>query len=140
MSDIHPVKKGQETGQVERADFATRFKPGETRNPNGRPKGSRHKLDECFVKALYEDFKEGGVDAIRACRTDKPDVYLNVIAKVLPKQVEMKADDALADLAQGLSAVAEFLGQVAAEAGSSDHAGMVPDGSVLSAGVRAQAH
>lgn len=116
------------------------FQPGQSGNPAGRPVGARNKLDEEFVTALYEDFKEGGIDAIRACRAEKPDVYLNVIAKVLPKQVEMKADDALADLAQGLSAVAEFLGQVAAEASGSDHAGMVPDGSVLSAGVRAQAH
>jgi hypothetical protein len=116
------------------------FQPGQSGNPAGKPVGSRAKLDQAFVDALYEDFKEGGVEAIRACRTEKPDVYLNVVAKVIPKQVDVKADDALADLAQGLSAVAEFLGQVAAEASSADHAGMVPDGFVLPADARPQTH
>lgn len=109
-------------------------------NKNGRPKSSRHKLEESFVDALYKDFKTGGVEAIQKCRTEKPDVYLNVIAKVLPKQVDVTADDSVADLAQGLQAVAAFLGSFAAEDSSADHAGLVPDGSVLPPGARAQAH
>lgn len=116
------------------------FKKGQSGNPAGRTKGSRHKLDECFVTALYKDFKEGGTDAIVKCRTDRPDVYLNVIAKILPKQIDVKGDQAIADLADGLSAVAAFLGAFAAEAGSADLAGIVPDGSVLPAGARAQTH
>lgn len=116
------------------------FKPGQSGNPAGRPVGARSKLDELFVEALYKDFKEGGVEAIRACRTEKPDVYLNVIAKVVPKQVDLNADKSVADLADGLHAVAEFLGSFAAEASRADHAGTVPNGSVLSTGTRAQTH
>lgn len=116
------------------------FQPGQSGNPAGRPKGSRAKLDQAFVDALYEDFKTGGVEAIRACREDKPDVYLNVIAKVIPKQVDVTADESLADLAHGLQAVASFLEQVAAEASGADHAGPVSDGFVLSADARPQAH
>ena len=118
------------------------FKSGSDWNGNaaGRPKGARSKLDELFVEALYKDFKEGGVEAIRACRTEKPDVYLNVIAKVVPKQVDLNADKSVADLADGLHAVAEFLGSFAAEASRADHAGTVPNGSVLSTGTRAQTH
>lgn len=116
------------------------FKKGQSGNPAGRPIGARTKLDELFVEALYRDFKEGGVDAIRACRTEKPDVYLNVIAKVVPKQVDLNADKSVADLADGLHAVAEFLGSFAAEASGADHARPVPDRPVLPAGARAQAH
>jgi|JI10StandDraft_1071094.scaffolds.fasta_scaffold67587_3 hypothetical protein len=114
--------------------------PGQVLNPAGRPKGSRNKLDELFVKALYEDFKSGGVEAIRKCREDKPDVYLGVIAKVVPKQVDVKADESLANLADGLHAVASFLGSFAAEASGADLAGMVPDGSVLPPGARPTPH
>jgi hypothetical protein len=129
MSDEGEVLRDEKGG------FLTGTKPGP-----GRPKGSRAKLDECFVRALYEDFKQGGKEAIQKCREDKPDVYLNVIAKVVPKQVDVTADPAVADLAAGLHAVAEFLGSFAAEASSADHARMVPDGPVLSVGARAQAH
>jgi hypothetical protein len=116
------------------------FQPGQSGNPAGRPVGSRAKLDQAFVDALYEDFKTGGVEAIKACREQKPDVYINVVAKVIPKQVDVKADDALADLASGLQAVASFLEQVAAEASGADHAGPVSDGFVLPADARPQAH
>jgi hypothetical protein len=66
-----------------------------------------------FVAALYRDFKQGGVEAIQKCREEKPDVYLNVIAKVLPRQVTVEPGNELADLADGLSAVADFLASFA---------------------------
>lgn len=116
------------------------FGPGNNANPNGRPKGSRTKLDSLFVECLYRDFKDHGADAVRKCREEKPDVYLNVIAKVVPKQVELDATDAAVDLAKGLHAVAEFLEGFAADESSAHHAGHVPNGSVLPAGVRPQAH
>lgn len=129
------------TGRVQgRRDIETRFKPGQSGNPKGKPIGARNKLDELFVQALYKDFKEGGVEAISKCRTEKPDVYLNVIAKVLPKQVDVKADSSITDLADGLHAVAEFLGSFAAEGFGSGSPGSLPDGPVLPAGVRAQTH
>lgn len=132
------MKKPEPTGKQQGG--ATRFKPGESGNPNGRPKGARNKLDELFLDALYKDFKQGGVEAIRKCREDKPDVYLNVIAKVVPKQVDISADESVADLASGLQAVAAFLGSFAPEAGGSHFAGPDADGPVLSPSARAQAH
>jgi hypothetical protein len=64
--------------------------PGQSGNPAGRPKGSRNKLSEDFVAALYDDFREHGSAAIAACRAEKPDVYLRVIAGILPKDVHLK--------------------------------------------------
>lgn len=60
------------------------FKPG---NP-GRPKGSRNKLGEAFLLAMYEDFQEHGVTVIETVRTEKPDQYLKVVASILPKEIE----------------------------------------------------
>lgn len=65
----------------------TSFKPGQSGNPTGRPKGARSKLGEDFVKALQQDFKAHGISVIEKVREDKPDAYLKVIASILPKEV-----------------------------------------------------
>lgn len=67
-------------------------KPGEVRNPNGRPKGSRNKLGEAFIADLYADWLAHGSEVIEAVRKDRPQDYLKVTASILPKQLEVKTD------------------------------------------------
>lgn len=68
------------------------FKPGQSGNPAGRPKGARNKLGEEFIKALQEDFEEHGRDVISAVRSGRPHEYLKVLASILPKDVNLTAD------------------------------------------------
>ena len=68
-----------------------RFLTGNTAS-GGRPRGSRVKLSEAFLAALHDDFAQHGKDAIERVRVEKPDVYLKVIASILPKQIEVSAD------------------------------------------------
>lgn len=81
------------------------FRPG---NP-GRPKGSRNKLGEDFLKALQADFERDGAAAIVAVRTEKPDAYLKVIASILPKQVDFGDDTQSALKESRDAAVGAFL-------------------------------
>lgn len=67
-------------------------KPGEVRNPNGRPKGSRNKLGEAFIADLYADWLAHGADVIEKVRAERPQDYLKVTASILPKQLEVKTD------------------------------------------------
>ena len=77
METQEPVKPAQ--------DDKGRFISGNI--GGGRPKGARAKLGEAFIKALFEDFNENGVDAIQQVRDEKPDQYLKVIASLMPKEI-----------------------------------------------------
>jgi hypothetical protein len=63
----------------------------------GRRRGSRNKLGEAFIAALYADWKEHGEKVIVEVRATRPVAYLKVVASLLPKQVEIK-DDMFDDL------------------------------------------
>jgi uncharacterized protein DUF5681 len=59
-----------------RADEATRFQPGQSGNPKGRPKDSRHKLSEAALRALCANFQAGGAAAMSAAGFERRDVYI----------------------------------------------------------------
>lgn len=72
------------------------WKPGQSGNPNGRPKGSRNKLGEAFIEDMHADWEAHGKDAIVRVRTEKPEQYLKVVASILPKDLNVninKTDD-----------------------------------------------
>jgi hypothetical protein len=68
---------------------ANRFKPGQSGNPHGRPRGSRNKLAGEFIDALASDFTDHGKAAIRKVRQEKPDIYIRVVASILPKELDV---------------------------------------------------
>jgi hypothetical protein len=114
-----------QTGQKQ---AETKFKPGQSGNPKGRPAGSRNKLGEEFIEALQADFKDHGKEAIIKVRTEKPDQYLKVIASIVPKDLNVNvnnfdglSDDELRSELRDLAAtLAAFVGDAASEG---DHEG-----------------
>ncbi len=59
----------------------------------GRPKGSRHRLSESFLKAVADDFEAHGVGVIATLRKKHVETYGRLIVSVLPKAVELSGDD-----------------------------------------------
>ena len=74
------------------------WKPGQSGNPVGRPKGSRNKLTEAFITAMCQDFEIYGMGAIVATRESKPEAYLAACTKIIPAQVEVGEAGAFADM------------------------------------------
>jgi hypothetical protein len=64
----------------------------------GRPKGARAKLGEAFLSALQEDFENHGADAITKAREAKPEVYIRVIASLLPTEHKLTITDQFSEM------------------------------------------
>lgn len=79
------------------------WKPGESGNPAGRPKGSRNKLAEDFLKDLRDAWKAHGKRALVETAQQKPEKFVEVVSKVLPKHIEAELNvSKLEDLLAGL--------------------------------------
>lgn len=64
-----------------------------TGNRNGRPKGSLSKIQAMFYDHLYKDWCVNGEAAIEAMRIDSPKAYVQVVASILPKALEVDVSD-----------------------------------------------
>jgi hypothetical protein len=64
-------------------------KPGEVRNPHGRPLGSRNKLAEAFVADMYQAWEVDGSKAIQEMIKRKPWEFVKIAAGLMPQKLEI---------------------------------------------------
>jgi hypothetical protein len=66
-----------------------RFRPGQSGNPGGTAKGARNRLTGAFLNDLEAHYAEKGKKAFDAVLEDDPVAYVTMIARLLPKEVEV---------------------------------------------------
>lgn len=62
---------------------------GQVLNPLGRPKGSRNKFAEEFLKDFLADWQTNGATAIKHCRVVDPAGYVRIAASIVPKELNI---------------------------------------------------
>jgi len=72
---------------------ATQFKPGQSGNPAGRPKGARNKLGELFLEDLMEAWQANGKVALEQAMFESPIGFVKVVGSVVPKEFHHKLGD-----------------------------------------------
>ncbi len=98
------------------------FKPGQSGNPKGRPKGSRNKLGEDFLTDLLEVWGEKGKACIEATAKDHPEKLVSIVAGILPKELNVNTNAAEElsddDLAAGIASLRAIIAAQQAREGS----------------------
>ena len=61
------------------------WQPGQSGNPGGRPKGARD-------TEMMADWLKNGADVIEKVRETKPEVYLQIISRMLPQNISIESD------------------------------------------------
>lgn len=101
MQDTNKPKKGKRRGPktdvTDQEQKPWLFKPGQSGNPAGRPRGSRSKLSEDFLSDTYQQWQEHGSEALETMAKSEPAKFCQMVAGLLPKEMHIK-DSALEDM------------------------------------------
>lgn len=68
---------------------STKWKPGQSGNPLGRPQGARAKFSEQACADALTDWTANGADVLARVRATDPSAYLRVLFSIIPKDIAL---------------------------------------------------
>lgn len=76
------------------------LKGGVTRNTKGIPEIAQHRnrLGKAFISRMRADFQKHGIAVIERVRKERPAAYLELIARLMPQQMEINVQHSFVDL------------------------------------------
>jgi len=92
-----PRARPDNTGEKQvRSDIATRFQPGQSGNPAGRPKGARNVISQRFLEDMLTVWNEPnergnktGIDAIREIAKTRPGQFVAAVGNLVPREFSL---------------------------------------------------
>ena len=87
---MYPPKKGA-VGDIQEK---------ESRNVKGLPEIARHRarLGNAFISRMRADFQKHGIAVIERVRKERPAAYLELIARLMPQQMEINVQHSFVDV------------------------------------------
>jgi Family of unknown function (DUF5681) len=86
--DAVVARRPESTGGKQVTRESTQFRPRQSGNAVGRPKGSRNKLSEEFFQDLCDVWKAFGKPALETMAMLYPVEFVRLVASLMPKEPE----------------------------------------------------